>query len=97
MAISKINSFCDSIKSYSSSYKKIILDEIQNSKNRVEVAMSERKLEGTINIYGKNEEEWKRWFEEKRIYESKVKAWEEECRKYRALRNEILEIRLMSL
>ena len=73
----------------------MILDEIQTWKSRVETEMEERKMEETININitnAKNEEEWKKWLEEKRIYELKVKAWEEDRRKYRALRNEITEL-----
>ena len=99
-SIPKIKSFCDSIKNYSSSYKKNILDEIQSSKSRVELEMEERKKKETIEVNltnAKNEEEKNKWLEEKRIYESKVKAWEEECRRYRALRDEITEIRFTTL
>ena len=92
----KIKSFCDSITGYSSSYKKLINDEIVASKNRVELEMEERKKKEQIEINlanSKNEEEKNKWLEEKRIYEEKVKAWEAKCRQYRILRDEITEIR----
>ena len=99
-SIPKIKSFCDSIKGYSSSYKKLINDEIEASKNRVELEMEERKKKEQIEINlanSKNEEEKNKWLEEKRIYEEKVKAWEEKCKKYRTLRDEITEIRFTTL
>ena len=99
-SVPKIKSFCDSIKNYSSSYKKMILDEIQSSKGRVEAEMEERKNQENIEINltnAKNEEEKQKWLEEKRRLELNKKAWEENCRKYRALRDEITEIRFTTL
>ena len=99
-SIPKIKSFCDSIKGYSSSYKKLIHDEIWTTKNRVELEMEERKKKEEIEINlanSKNEEEKKKWLNEKRIYEEKVKIWEEKCKKYRILRDEITEIRFTTL
>ena len=99
-SVPKIKSFCDSIKNYSSSYKKMILDEIQSSKGRVEAEMEERKNQENIEINltnAKNEEEKQKWLEEKRSLELNKKAWEENCRKYRALRDEITEIRFTTL
>ena len=99
-SIPKIKSFCDSITKYSSSYKKMILDEIEASKGRVESEMEERKKQEIIEINltnAKNEEEKKKWLEEKKIYDAKVKAWEERCRKYRLLRDEITDIRFTTL
>ena len=62
--------------------------------------MKERKKKEEIEINianAKNEEEKKKWLEEKAIYESKVKIWNEKCRKYRGLRDEITEIRFTTL
>jgi len=99
-SIPKIKSFCDSITNYSSSYKKMILDEIEASKGRVESEMEERKKQEIIEINltnAKNEEEKKKWLEEKKIYDAKVKVWEERCRKYRLIRDEITDIRFTTL
>ena len=98
--IPKIKSFCDSITNYSSSYKKIILDEIEASKGRIESEMEERKKKEAIEvklINEKNEEEKKKWLEEKKIYESNIQKWKEMCIRYKELRDEIYEIRLTSL
>ena len=98
--IPKIKDFCDSLKKYSSSYKKEILDELQSSKDRVEAEMEERKKKENIEINltnSKNEEEKQKWLEEKRRYELNLKEWEENCRRYRALRDEITEIRFTTL
>ena len=99
-SIPKIEAFCKSINSHSSSYKKLIQDEIIVSRSTVENEMKERKKKEEIEINianAKNEEEKKKWLEEKAIYESKVKIWNEKCRKYRGLRDEITEIRFTTL
>ena len=42
----------------------------------------------------KNEEEKKKWEEEKRALEAQKSVWEKLCKKYRALRDEIIGLRL---
>ena len=62
--------------------------------------MEERKKKENIEINltnSKNEEEKQKWLEEKRRYELNLKEWEENCRRYRALRDEITEIRFTTL
>ena len=69
-SIPKIETFCKSINSHSSSYKKLIQDEIKVSRSTVENEMKERKRKEEIEINianAKNEEEKKKWLEEKAI------------------------------
>ena len=96
----RIKSFIDSISTYSSEYKTMIIDEINSSKTRVEDEMERRIKEENIKIQminAKNDEERKKWLKEKEIYDSTIKAWEEVCKRYRKLRDEITEIRITTL
>lgn len=93
----KIKIFSDKIRNESDKFKKDIIDEINSSKDRVVEELEQKKKEEEIAIKmanAKNEEEKKKWEEEKNLLESNKKKWEQLCRKYRILRDEITGLRL---
>lgn len=93
----KFTNFRNNIAEYVDTYKNNMNNEIKSSKDRVVVELEEKKEKEKIEINlanAKNEEERKKWEEEKRILEENKKRWEELCRKYRALRDEITSLRL---
>ena len=72
-------------------------NEIKSSKDRVVDELEEKKKEEQIKINiinSINEKERQKWEKEKRILEEKKKRWEELCKKYRCLRDEITSLRL---
>ena len=93
----KFTSFRNNIAEYVDTYKNNMNNEIKSSKDRVVAELEEKKEKEKIEINlanAQNEEERKKWEEEKRILEENKKRWEELCRKYRALRDEITSLRL---
>ena len=96
-SLPKIKSFSDKIGTEAESFKTKIIDTIESSKNRVKEELDQKKLEEESAIREakiKNEEEKKKWEEEKRALEAQKSVWEKLCKKYRALRDEIIGLRL---
>jgi len=96
---SKISSFINSISLLVSEFKNMKIKEINSKKTLVINELNERKNkeEKEINAQkAKNEEEKKKWEEEKKVDEMRKKKWEETCKKYRDLRYEITLLRLTS-
>ena len=95
----KLKNLRDNIEEYVNSFKAQINNEILSSKDRVVIELNEKREEEELEIKltnSKNEEERKKWEEEKRIIKEKKIKWEQLCRKYRVLRDEITGLRLGS-
>ena len=93
----KIKTFSDNIKTESDKFKRDIIDEINSSKNRVVKELEQKRQEEEIAINlanAKNEEEREKWEKEKNQLEFNKRKWEQLCKKYRILRDEITGLRL---
>ena len=92
-----IKTYSDNIETESNKFKIDIIDEITSSKDRVVEELEQKKQDEEIAINlanAQNEEERKKWEEEKNLLESNKTKWEELCKKYRILRDEITGLRL---
>ena len=91
----KMKSFSDSIKNHVSNYKTKMIDELESTKGRIIREMENQQKEEDDKIKEqnlKNDEERKKWEEEKRLLEIKKKEWENMCKNYRILRDEITSL-----
>jgi len=94
---SKIKEFIAATTKYVEEFKININNEIKTKTQTVRNVLNEQKEKEEIERRDKeekNEKEQKLWEEEKRIYEEKRRKWEETCEKYKALRHEIISMRL---